>query len=332
MSAEPSEHWSVLRERGGVLGLRIMFGVYRRLGRSVVLLLLYPVVAYFWLTADKPRRASRYYLGKVRARLAELGRSSPEPLTTFNHILHFAKALLDKGAMWGGWFSQDGVEFDDPAQIEALRARRQGALLIGSHHGNLEMLRGFGESHGLKVNALVSTRNSPKLNRALSIVSPRAFDRMTEVDSLGPDAVIKLEAWLAAGEHVAIVGDRVSVRHKERSVYAPFFGRPAPFPEGPFVLASLLACPVYLVFCSKVGAKYRVYLEPFSDAIVLPRERRREALEHEVARYASRLEAHCLLAPTQWFNFFDFWDQGNGYANGNSNAQVDGQGNVERAK
>jgi hypothetical protein len=51
-----------------------------------------------------------------------------------------------------------------------------------------------------------------------------------------------------------------------------------------------------------------------------------------VARYASRLEAHCLLAPTQWFNFFDFWDQGNGYANGNSNGQVDGQGNVERAK
>jgi predicted LPLAT superfamily acyltransferase len=311
MNAGPSEHWSVARERGGVLGLRIMFGAYRWLGRSVVILLLYPVVAYFWLTADKPRRASRYYLERVRARLQELGRTSPERLTTFNHILQFGKATLDKGAIWAGWFAQGEIEFDDPAQIEALRALRHGALFIGSHHGNLEMLRGFGEAHGLKVNALVSTRNSPKLNRALSIVSPRAFERMTQVDSLGPDAVIKLEGWLRAGEHVAIVGDRVSIRHKERSVYAPFFGRPAPFPEGPFVLASLLACPVYLVFCSKVGRKYRVFLEPFADKLVLPRERRREALEQHVARYAQRLEVHCLLAPTQWFNFFDFWEQGN---------------------
>lgn len=310
MSAEPSPHWSVARERGGVLGLRIMFATYRRLGRLAAILLLYPVVAYFCLTAAKPRRASRYYLERVRARLGELGRTSPEPLTTFRHILQFGQALLDKAAIWAGWLPEGAIEFDNPAEFEAIRARKQGALFIGSHHGNLEMLRGFGESHGLTVNALVFTGNSPKLNRALAIVSPRALERMIQVDSLGPDAVIKLDARLRAGEHIAIVGDRVSVRHKERSLYAPFLGRSAPFPEGPFVLASLLACPVYLVFCVSVGRKYRVYVEPFAAPLELPRERRREALQHAVTRYAERLEAHCLLAPTQWFNFFDFWDQG----------------------
>jgi predicted LPLAT superfamily acyltransferase len=309
MSADPSQHWSVARERGGTLGLRLMFGAYRWFGRFAAVVLLYPVVAYFWLVADKPRRASRYYLGRVGARLTELGCAHPEALTTFNHILQFGKATLDKAAIWGGWFPKGGIEFDDPAQFEAVRARSQGALFIGSHLGNLELLRAFGESHGLKVNALVFTRNSPKLNRALSVASPRALDRMIQVDSLGPDAVMRLEARLRAGEHVAIVGDRVSVNHKERSVYAPFFGRPAPFPEGPFVLASLLACPVYLVFCSKVDRNYRVYLEPFAEPLELPRARRREALEQAVTRYAQRLEAHCLLAPTQWFNFFDFWDQ-----------------------
>ena len=76
---------------------------------------------------------------------------------------------------------------------------------------------------------------------------------------------------LAAGEHVAIVADRVSVRHMERSLRAPFLGRPAPFPEGPFVLASLLECPVYLLFCLKIDGRYRVFLEPFADPLVLPR-------------------------------------------------------------
>ncbi len=310
MSAEPSPHWSVAPERGGVLGLRIMLGTYRWLGRPAVTLLLYPVVAYFWLTAWAPRRASHEYLARVRARLAELDRVPSEPLTTFRHLLQFGRAMLDKVAIWGGWFPLEAIEFDDPAQFHALRALEDGVLFIASHHGNVELLRGFGETHGLKVNAIVSTRNSPKLNRALSAVGPAALDRMIEVDSLGPDAVLKLEQHLRAGEHVAIVGDRVSARHKERSVYVPFLGRNAPLPEGPFVLASLLGCPVYLVFCTKIGRKYRLYIEPFAQRLVLPRKRRREALEEAVARYARALESHCLRAPTQWFNFFDFWDQG----------------------
>jgi predicted LPLAT superfamily acyltransferase len=130
---------------------------------------------------------------------------------------------------------------------------------------------------------------------------------MIQVDSLGPDAIMKLQDRIRAGEHVAILGDRVSVRHQERSVYAPFMGHPAPFPEGPFVLASLLACPVYLLFCVKMGKTYTMVLEKFADPLELPRRERRTALENVIARYAERLEARCLLAPTQWFNFFDFW-------------------------
>jgi predicted LPLAT superfamily acyltransferase len=96
----------------------------------------------------------------------------------------------------------------------------------------------------------------------------------------------------------------------------PFLGRPAPFPEGPFILASLLACPVYLVFCVAEGKRYRVFVEPFADPLILPRHHRREALERVIAQYVQRLEAYCLLAPTQWFNFFDFWAQtGRGRAN-----------------
>ena len=78
------------------------------------------------------------------------------------------------------------------------------------------------------------------------------------------------------------------------------------------MLASLLACPVYLVFCSKVGRNIACSSSRSPTPLVLPRERRREALEQAVELATrERLEAHCLLAPTQWFNFFDFWDQGN---------------------
>ena len=132
---------------------------------------------------------------------------------------------------------------------------------------------------------------------------------LIEIDTLGPESVIELQDKIRAGEHIAITADRVSVRHKERSIHVPFLGAPAPFPEGPFILASLLACPVYLLFCVAHGNGYRVYIEPFADPLKLAREERHETLERSIARYAERLEAYCLLAPTQWFNFFDFWEQ-----------------------
>jgi len=303
-------HWANVSERGGVVGMRLLFATYRLFGRGAFTLLLYPVAAYFCLLARGPREASRHYLARVRERLRAIRRAAPVPLTTFRHLLQFGHAILDKGAMWAGAFPADAVEFDDPAAFESFRSDARGALFIGSHLGNLEVLRAFGGSvQGLKVNALVFTRHSPKFNRVLASVSPRALERTMQVDALGPDTVVKLGEKLRAGEHVAIVADRVSVHHKERSLAAPFLGRPAPFPEGPFILASLLGCPVYLIFCLRIGRKYRVFMEPFADPLELPRERRRQALVEAIARYAERLEAHCLLAPTQWFNFFEFWDQ-----------------------
>jgi predicted LPLAT superfamily acyltransferase len=216
--------------------------------------------------------------------------------------------------MWADAMPNRGITAEDFEMLERFRVERpRGALFIGSHLGNLEMLRAVGDVQTMRVNALVFTRHSPKFNRVLAAVSPKTLERMIQVDSLGPDAVIMLRDKLAAGEHVAIVADRVSVRHKERSLRAPFLGRPAPFPEGPFVLASLLECPVYLLFCLKVDGRYRVVLEPFADPLVLPRAGRQEALQKAIERYAERLEAHCLLAPTQWFNFFDFWGQAGGH-------------------
>jgi predicted LPLAT superfamily acyltransferase len=306
-------HWASLRERGGVVGMRVLFGVYRWFGRSAFTLLLYPVAAYFCVAAGGARRASREYLAAVRARLAELGRPVPPRLTVFHHVLAFGNAVLDKVAMWADAMPNRGITAEDFEMLERFRLESRGALFIGSHLGNLEMLRAVGDYQKMTVNALVFTRHSPKFNRVLAAVSPKTLERMIQVDSLGPEAVIRLRAKLGAGEHVAIVADRVSVRHKERSLRAPFLGRPAPFPEGPFVLASLLECPVYLLFCLKIEGRYRVFLEPFADPLVLPRANRQQALERVIERYAARLEAHCLLAPTQWFNFFDFWGQAGGH-------------------
>jgi predicted LPLAT superfamily acyltransferase len=265
-------------------------------------------MAYFQLTAGSARKASFDYLSRVRIRQEELGRARAEKLTVYRHFVSFGDAILDKVAMWANRFDGTSIQFSNPAVLDALRAERSGVCFIGSHLGNLELLRAFGAtSQSMNVNALVFTRHSQGFMRVLAEVNPQATKRMLEVDDLGPDTLVKLREKIELGEHVAIVGDRTSTRHEERSIRVPFLGSPAAFPEGPFIIAHLLACPVYLIFCLRRNDGYVIHLERFAASIELPRGDRASVLQQTVTRYVQRLEHYCLEAPLQWFNFFDFW-------------------------
>ena len=104
-----------------------------------------------------------------------------------------------------------------------------------------------------------------------------------------------------------ISGDRTPVAGSGRTSRVPFFGAPAPFPQGPWILASLLDCPVHLLFCLKDGDRWHLTLEPFAERIALARATRAADLAALCSRYAARLEAYARRDPYQWFNFYDFW-------------------------
>jgi predicted LPLAT superfamily acyltransferase len=301
-------HWSRIGERGGALGMRILFAVYRLLGRRAFKVLLFPVMTYFVLAAGHARRASREYLSRIDTRMTSLNILNRPRLTTFRHFLSFGDAVVDKGAMWAGAFGDQPIRFDDPKAFEEFQSENRGTFFIGSHLGNLEVLRAYGETkQNMSVNALVYTRHSTKFMKVLAEANPAVTERMIEVDTLGPPSILRLKDMIAKGEHVAMVGDRTSTSNEERSICTGFLGESARFPEGPFVIAHLLACPVYLLFCLKLEGEYRIFLERFANPLELPRDNRKDAMEEAVTRYARRLEHYCLKAPLQWFNFYDFW-------------------------
>jgi len=118
-----------------------------------------------------------------------------------------------------------------------------------------------------------------------------------------------MQSKIEAREWIAMVADRTSIARSARSISCDFLGKTAQFPEGPFIVASLLSCPVYFLFCLKKDGKYEVYLEKLADPLELPRATRQEGIEEVVMKYAGLLEKHCLTFPYQWYNFFDFWQK-----------------------
>ncbi|MGL6401810.1 glycosyltransferase family 2 protein [Aeromonas hydrophila] len=306
---ERRTHWSRTPERGSLLGMQIMLTSYRLLGRRGFSLLLYPVIGYFWLTGRAQRQASQAYLTRLESFADASGVAlPPEPRSSFRHFLRFGEAALDKLAGWRGDITEQEVELVGVEHYQAAINSGQGVLLLGSHLGDLELCRALGSRKpGLRINALVFTRHAVRFNALLKQINPDSHLNLIQVQELGADTAILLKEKLERGEWVVIVGDRTSVTREKRVIWADFLGAPAPFPLGPFVLSSVLGCPVYLMFGLKEQGRFRVHFEPFADGQPLPRQGRQQILASRVQAYADRLQHHCLQAPLDWFNFFDFW-------------------------
>ncbi|VAG20632.1 glycosyltransferase family 2 protein [Klebsiella aerogenes] len=308
-----SPHWARQQEVKGLWGMRLMLLVWRLLGRKAFSLLLYPVVGVYWLTAATARRASQQWITRVREQLAARQMPIPPTLTSYRHFQRFGEAMLDKIASWRGelQFGRD-VVFTAGAEETLNISDPRGKLLLVSHLGDVEACRALAQLQGGKtINALVFSENAQRFKQIMTEMAPQAGLNLMPVNDIGPDTAILLQEKLDRGEWIAIVGDRIAVNPQRggewRVCWSRFMGQAAPFPQGPFILAAILRCPVNLLFALRQQGKLRIYCEPFADPLLLPRADRQQALQHIIDRYAERLEHHALQSPLDWFNFFDFW-------------------------
>ncbi|MBV1788288.1 lipid A biosynthesis acyltransferase [Marinobacterium sp. D7] len=303
--ADSSKHWAGIGEAGTLLGMKTLLLAYRLFGRAGFRVFLFPVMSYFYLTRRASRQASRGYLARVQRLLPAEQRGA---LTPFRHFWCFGEILLDKLLVWMGHIRHQDVVFATPEVFDEVDKSRSGGIIIVSHLGNTEVCSALAHQlPGIGITMLVYTRHAEKFNRLMKQANPDASINLMQVTDMSPATAMLLSERVQAGEYVVIAGDRTPVSGRARTSTVEFMGDRAEFPQGAFILASLLRCPVYLMFCLKESGQYHLYLEKFSEHLSLPRKERAEGLQQAVQRYADRLTAYCCRAPLQWFNFFPFW-------------------------
>lgn len=308
-----TQHWAQQQEVKGLWGMRLMLRVWQLLGRRAFTTLLWPVIGGYWLTARPARQASQQWIARVKQQLAQRQMPEPSRLNSFFHFMRFGNAMLDKVASWRGELKLNRDVVFAPGAREALELDSpRGKLLLASHLGDVEACRALGQLEGSKIiNALVFTDNAQRFKQIMEEMAPQASINLMPVTDIGPETAIAIQQKLERGEWVAIVGDRIAITPQRggdwRVIWSNFLGQPAPFPQGPFILASILRCPVVLLFALRQQNVLTIYCEPFADPLLLPRGERQQALQHAVDRYARRLEHYALMSPLDWFNFFDFW-------------------------
>lgn len=297
-----ASQWARTRERGSLLGMRVLVLLYRYGGNLLLAPALYAVVFYFFVTRSATRRYSRLYLQRV----------SPGRASTWHvwlHHLAFGRALAARVRAWLGKLPREAIDFPQREALWRMKEQGQGVIFLGAHVGNLDMCRTIvqpGNSYTL--NIVVNTRHAEKFNRLLQQLNPESHVNLMQVDQMSPQTAMQLRTKLQQGEAVVLLADRVPEGTETRHYSTPFLGDEARFPQGPFWLSILLEAPVYFMTSVATNEGYNLVVEPLLEQPQhVPRRQRTQLALTLFRRYTAQLEQLCRAYPLQWFNFYDFW-------------------------
>lgn len=292
--SETAENTWQGQSKGTPLGYQIFIWVIRYLGMNSGYFVLIFVAFYYFLFARKEVQASRFYNREI----LKLGFWK----TQRNVYLQFYKigqTLLDKVAILAGFSKKFTFAFDGEEKIAALATSDKGAILLSAHVGNWEIAGQLLERVGAPVHIVMYDNEYQNIKQLMEeTMGNKHFKVILIKDDFSH--LIQIHQAIKRKEVICIHGDRFVERNRKKTAVIDFMGKKARFPLGPFELVSRFKIPCLFVYGLKETAKhYQFYAfdgpeNPENGLAVL--EAYKTVLEKIVRKY-----------PTQWFNFYDFW-------------------------
>jgi predicted LPLAT superfamily acyltransferase len=309
-----TDAWLERPEGGSGFAMRLLVGVALGLGRTVARAVLIPITAYFMIRRGPERRASRAYLARV------LGRAPTWPEVA-RHFHTFAGVTLDRVYFLGEDMSRFDVRIIGMEELHHAMALGRGVLLIGAHVGSFDALRAASTLRpDVTVRVVLDAEHSPALSAILKQLNPAIAAGIINPRKDGTAVALEIGAALNQGALVTMLGDRGRPENAAASVN--FLGEAADFPTAPWQIAAALHVPI--VLCAGLyrgGKRYDLHFELLTEQLRIDRRQRQQQLREVVQDFANRLAAVLRIAPYNWFNFYDFW---NDRPSGNDRAHAGG--------
>ncbi|HYX21214.1 MAG TPA: lysophospholipid acyltransferase family protein [Thermoanaerobaculia bacterium] len=192
---------------------------------------------------------------------------------------------------------------EDARVIAASRRNGRGFLLVTGHVGNWEMGAVTLRQHDLVPAVVGQAELDPNVQEMRQQLRARLGVESIDIGSSMATA-FKVRAAVDRGRAVALLVDRA---YPEDRVVVPFFAKPTPFLRSPALLARFCGCDILPGFFLRHGdgSYFNVWGAPLSaDPSISPDE---DAVRM-MSRVAADLEEVVRRHPTQWFNFYRFWD------------------------
>lgn len=304
--------------------LLLVFSLMRKLPACLVFILSYPIAFFFSVFSRRGRVESENYQKQMRK---FTGGKIPFRISPFKQILSFTFCVMEKMEGWlGNYHYKDLVTHDDDLKmLQKQLEEGRGALFIGSHLGNIELLRSlssFGENgvdRKISVTVIMELKSTEQFNRTLQEVNPSVGFQVIDPGEISINTMVELQEQVERGGLVVVAGDRTSARARSRIIREKFLGKEADFPYGVFVLALLLKAPVYYMFglrtkTASLNPKYHLFVEKSKVDVETAHSKRDEKIHALCKEFVRKLEKYCVQFPYQWYNFYNFWKLNDGAA------------------
>lgn len=185
------------------------------------------------------------------------------------------------------------VADDQRAVLDRAVQKGRGVIAVSAHLGNWELLP---QIFGIDAyDVFVAGRENPNPYLDQWIVDLRARNDVKTLHRGSASSGVMLLRALRRGAIFAVLIDQDT---RVKSVFVPFFGRPASTPVGVAELALRTGAAVVAAFIVREGDRHRAILEEIDcsgDATDL------------TARLTARIEHHVCAHPEQWVWFHERW-------------------------
>ena len=288
--------WYQMREQAaGATRLLIIWNLYKVFGKKFVRLLVFFITFFAFLGASEPRKYSKKYL--------EIAGLNSGILNQFRHFLAFSDTLLDKMEVFSGKYNPENMIFDNERDkdifIEALKKK---IFIIGSHLGNIEMMRAFLLTNICKhLNIFLSAEQCKIFNHFIKQIEIQSPIDIYPVENITVNTSIEIKEKISKGDVVVMAGDRVSKNSTNTKM--TFLNKQIQIPSGTFKFAYLMESPIYFICALKEGEKYRVFLKKFEYY-----GNKKETIQQMQKKYLEFLEKLIPEYPFQFFHFYNFFE------------------------
>ena len=219
--------------------------------------------------------------------------------TYTNHCL-FGQVVIDRFAMYAG--KKFSIDIDGYEHFQRLAQNESAFVQLSSHVGNYEIAGYTLVSQEKRFNALVFFgEKSTVMENRDKMFADTHIHMIPVSNDMGH--LFEMNRALQDGEILSMPADRFMGSPK--AITLPFLGKEARFPMGPFSVATARGVDVITVNVMKTSLKgYRIYVTPLSYDKQAPRRDQEKQLAQG---YVNELERILRLYPTQWYNYFEFW-------------------------
>lgn len=274
-----------------------------RMLRHIDVRILYLFVAIFVIPVCLVLNPSRGIAYRYFRHRIGYGRLKSAWKTYVNHCL-FGQVVVDKFAMYAG--KKFDVEVENYNEFHERASREEeGFVQLSAHVGNYEIAGYTLVCQNKRLNALVfaGEKASVMQNR-----SKMFADTNINMIAIQPDMshLFEIDKALADGEIVSMPADRIN--GSQKCIEHDFLGAKAKFPLGPFSVATMRGLDVLAVNVMKDSlTSYKIYVTPLAYDKEASRQ---EQIRQLSSAYVAELEKRVWQYPTQWYNYFEFWQEG----------------------